>query len=586
MSSSPTFTASGLSSGLPVNDIIASLMDIERQPIVLMQERLSTLNINNATFQNVEGRAQTLLGTLKSVLAQSVLDKNPFKIKSATPSQEGIVSVNAGENAAVQTIKLEVQQLATTTKAISQSPLGALLTGPSLISDVSQGSVTNGNFAIFSNGVEHTITVDNSLDMDSVLSQITAIPEVNSASMVNGQIQIDYVSGTNIKVGSHSDTSNFARVTQLTTGTKTATQLTSAFPMTSLNLGEMVSSATSNLNTPVIDGTFTINGVEFDTTGKTLSDLVTEINNNSSVGVTASVSLVNNQFELVSKDTGSELINFEDGTGNFLEAMGLIVGGDSTISQTEGLNASFVLNGSLLYSNDNSVDESITGLTDITLDLEGTNVGGEIEIQVSRDFETITSKMEEFVKNVNNLMSMIDEQTDPEGNGALRGESGLIRFRNSIRTQISDAVNGLTQFNNMAAVGISTGAVSGGANASSTFILDTTKLEAALSSNPSEVEQLMIGTEGILTKLKGLIDAAVLDDPDESKDGLFAGHGNSVQDQIESINQRIEAAEARLLSREELLRRQFTAMESVYNQMQGQSAALSNLTAQLSANRG
>lgn len=581
MGSQPTFTASGLSSGLPVNDIIASLINIERQPIQLMQERISELNINNATYQNVEGRAQTLLGTIQSVLAESVLDENPFQVKSSSVSTEGIVKVTARENAAVQAMTLEVQQLATTTSAESQSPLGTLLSGPSVISDIAQGSVTNGDFTIFVNGTEHTITVDNSQNIDSVMTQIAAIPAITSASMAGGQIQIDYPGGTNIQVGSHSDTSNFARVTQLTTGTKTATQLTSAFPMTSLNLTENVSSASANLNTAVTDGTFTINGVEFDTTGKTLSAIITEINNSSSVGVTASVSTVNNKFELISKDTGSELINFEDGTSNFLEAMGLIVGGDSTVSQTEGQNATFVLNGALLYSNDNSVDESITGLTGVTLDLEGTNTGSTVDIQVTRDFETITSQMDEFVRNVNNLFSIIDEQTDPEGNGALKRESGLIRFRNSLRTQISDAVSGLDEFNNMAAVGISTGAVSAGANASSTFILDTNKLEEALNKSPSEVEQLMTGPNGILTELKTLIDAAVLDDPDESKDGLFPAHGNSVSDQIESINKRIESAEARLIQREELLRRQFTAMESVYSQMQSQGAALSNLTAQL-----
>lgn len=584
MGSSPVFTASGLASGLPVNDIIASLIDVERQPITLMENRLTELNYNNASYQNVEGRAQTLLGTITSILAESVLDENPFQIKSATTSIDGIASVSVDETAAVQNITLEVQQLATTTSAKSQSPLGATLTGTSLISDVSQGSVTDGDFAMFIDGTEYTITVDNTQDVDSVLSQISAIPQVSSATVIGGQLSIDYTSGTSVFVGSHNDSTNFAKVTQLTTGTKTATNLTSAFPMTSLNLGEIASSAAANLTTPLTDGTFTINGEEFDTTGKTLSEIVTDINNNGNVGVSAAVSLVNNQLELTAKDTGNELIQLQDGTSNFLAATGLLVGGDPTISQTEGQNATFVLNGALLYSNDNSVDESITGLTGVTLDLESTNTGGSIDITVNRDFTKVEEGMTEFVANINNLFDLIDSQTDPQGDGALKGENGIIRFKSSLRTQISDGVSGLTEFNNMASVGVSTGAVSGSGTASTSFVFDSNALQEALASNPSEVEALMTGSNGILTELKTLIDAAVLDDPDPINDGLFAAHDNSVSDQIEAINDRIARAEERLVTRENLLRRQFTAMENVFSQMQSQGAALTNLSTQLGAN--
>ncbi len=592
MSSGPVFSASGLASGLDTASLIEQLISIERRPVTLMQERITKLNITKAQVENIAGRANTLLGTTNALIADSVLDENLFRAKQASvpESAESVLSVDVTESAAPQTLQVEVLQLATATRATGQSELGALATSASTISELAGGSFNDGDFTVFVDGVANTITVDTTQPLSDVLNQITAIGGgITGASVVDGAIQIDFTSGTVVQMGAQNDSSNFANIARLTTGTTTATSLTGSQPLTHLNVVADISDPSSGMATAVTDGTFTINGVEFDTTGKSLTDLVAEINNDASVGATVSINRTTNRFELKSTDTGSELVQLADGTGNFLTATGLIVAGNTTTSQTAGQNASFNLNGSLLYSTSNNVTNDITGIDGVTLNLESADVGNTIDITISRDSDPLTAKLKEFVSNINGVFSLINDQTDPQGNGYLKGESSMTRFKSDMRGLLSSAIDGLglTEFTNLASIGISTGAVGAttGEGVVAVYSLDETRLESALNSNPAEVELLMTGTDGLLDRLQGLLEQATKDDPDPTEDGLFAGKTNSINDQVDSLNDRISSLERRLEIREQLLRQQFTQMERVYSQMQNQGSAISGLVSQLSANQ-
>ncbi|MFN8615082.1 MAG: flagellar filament capping protein FliD [Vampirovibrionales bacterium] len=581
MSSTPAFTASGLASGIDTASIIQQLLSIERQPITTMQSRVADLKLKNAQYGNVAGRASTLLGTVKGLKASSAIDVNHFQSKKATLSKEGVVGVAVDANAAVQSFTLKVNQMATATKALGQSDLGQRMTDASILSEVAAGAVTNGTFTLYVNGIANTINVDTSLAVDDVLTQIEAISGITAASVVNGQIQIDYASGTTVQVGSHQDTSNFARVTQLATATPGATQLTGLAALTLLDTAVDVSDPGSGFNTPVTDGTFVINGQTFDTTGKTLDELVAEINTNPSAEVTASINRSQNRLELRAKDAGNPLIQLADGTGNFLTAVGLIVAGNSTVSQTPGQNAEFELNGQTFLSTSNTVGSDITGLSGVTLTLQQVSTET-ITSTVGQNLEGLKTNLNNLVTQLNNLFALIDDQTNAQGEGKLKGESSLVRFRNELRNTISNAVPGLTQYDSLATVGLSTGAVGTAVGASKNYVLDVAKLEAAMQSNPTEVENLFRGSGGILSQVQTLLEAAVKDDPDPNYDGLFESSKTSVNNQIKSLNDKIAASEQRLQQRETLLRQQFQAMETAYSRSQAQQGSLTSLINQLS----
>jgi flagellar hook-associated protein 2 len=107
-------------------------------------------------------------------------------------------------------------------------------------------------------------------------------------------------------------------------------------------------------------------------------------------------------------------------------------------------------------------------------------------------------------------------------------------------------------------------------------------LDAALASNPDQVRELMIGTNGIVTQLKTMVDNALNLDPNSG--GLFSSHTTSYQARTKKLNDSIAATQARLDQKEQLLRKQFSAMETAISQSQSQGNALSGLAAQLSAN--
>ncbi len=576
----------GLQSGLPVDEIIQQLLAIERRPITLLEERVKSLKLNDAQFKNVQSRADTLLTTLKQLTAQSVLDQNLFKAKTAVSSDESIATATASEKASAQTLTLEVVTLATSTKAQSQSGVGQLITGASPISDIAENKVTSGNFTVFVDGVANTITVDNTQDVESVLSQIRGLAGINDAQVVNGRIQLDFGAGTTVNLGANGDDTNFLDLTYLKTGTNTGTSISSSNDIIALNRNIAVSDANANFATAITDGTFTIGKATFDTTGKTLNQIISEINNTPEAGVTASFNVGANRLELTATTTGSALITLEDGTSNFLTATGLIVGGDTTVSQTAGTNAEFVLNGATLYSASNTVSEGITGITGVTLELKKQAPGTTVEITIAQDSAKLKEKVKEFVTNYNALVTFIDEQINPESTtAALKGETGLRRFRNSLRTTAGELVAGLTKFPNLAMVGISTGPVTDSATKSSPKLqFDEAKFDAALAGDASEVQELMIGVDGIITRLQTLTGNALHDDPDSNLDGLFHGHANTIAKRIEDVNRQISRMEDRLLQREDFLRKQFTVMENLIAQAQSQGNALNGLMAQLTAN--
>ncbi len=577
----------GLSSGLPVDDIISQLIALERRPIDLLQQQVADLQLNDASFKSAQDRASKLLQTMETLTAQSVLDQDLFRAKLVTSSSEDIATATATENAAIQTINLEVVNLATQTKAESISGVGALATGATALSDLAQGSLTDGDFTVFVNGVASTVTVDTSQDLNSVLTQMSGIAGINSASVVGGQIVLDYTGGTVVQLGANGDDSNFLNNTFLQTGTQTATSITSGIPLSTLQTDELLNSAAANLATAVTDGTFTIGDATFDTTGKNLNEIISEINNSSDAGVTASFNVAENTLELSALESGSSLITLADGTGNFLTAMGLIDGGgDTTIGQTAGENAEFILNGSTLYSASNTVNSGISGLSGVTLELAGENVGSPIEITIGRDTSELKAQLNSFVTDYNSLIEYIDEQMDGENpNAQLVGEGGLRRLRNSVRTLVSDFVSGLNQYSSLSLVGISTGAITGaGGTATPTLSINEATLDAALADDPEQIRELMVGTNGIFTRMETLLDQALFDDPGNDADGLFFGHTNSIQDRIDDVNDSISRSELRLERRESFLRQQFTAMERAIAEAQAQGSALNGLLAQLAAN--
>lgn len=611
-SSSATSGFAGFNSGLPIDDIITKLMAVEQKPLNDMQNQIATIQKQQSLYSTAQSKVNDLLVAIKKLTTRNFDGTTMFDALTGTSSDDTIATATATGLASPQTLNLEVKTLPSQTIATSTSGVGKF----DATTPISALGITAGNFTVFSNNIAYTIAVNNGDTIGNVLSRInTAVPDTEISAdptVVNNKINIGYVGGAQIKLGAGGDTSNFLSITHLLTGIDNgAGTITASQTNTTIDLSQAVSNAAANIATPVTDGTFTINGVSFDTTGKSLSDIIDAINT-SAAGVTASFNTGNNTFQLKSNTTGSSLINLADGTGNFLTAMHLINGADTVSSQTAGTNASFVLNGTTMYATSTTVDETVTGLKGVTLNLKQAKPGTTIQVNIQKDTDSLTKAVQTVIDKYNAAISYIDQQTDSKNKMPLATETRLKSLRTQIRGLFTTQVGALsgTSYDSLQQVGISTGAIgSSGGNATPQLQLDASKLTAALAADPTTVKKLFIGQdltgalnntagddnlEGTFTQLLHTLDDETYTDPsgnsgygalyagtDETNQGLFASYKTSSQKRIDALNDSIKKAQARLDQKQATLRQQFLAMDQLVGQYQSQGNALNGLISQL-----
>jgi flagellar hook-associated protein 2 len=614
--SSPPITNLFSNSGMDIETIIAHLIAADSKPISLLQQRQSKIQNQQKAYQNVQTKVQTLLDKIRVLTKRDILTGSTiFESMKGTSSDSSIATATATGSAAAQTLNLEVISLPTATRAVSQSGVGKMMDASTTLSDL---GLSDGSFTVFIDGVSHSIQANAADTVGDVLARIQAADpaKITGASVgTDGKIQITYAAGANVSFGAAGgDTSTFlSKVGLLTAKADDMTHTMTASKSVSLiDLSKKLSDPAANLNTTVTDGTFTINGVTFDTTGKSLADIITEINNSADAKVSANFNAAANKLELTAKTTGSTYISLsESAPGNFLSAMGLINGGDSTSSQTAGANAEFVLNGVTMYSTTATADETVTGLTGVTLNLSKAQPGSTIQITVGRDTDTIISAIKDVIDAYNTAITFIDQQIDAKNNGVLAGENGLKNLRNQIRSAFAQAVGGLsgTAYDSLQQVGITTGApqTGGSVTVSTQLQFDTEKFKTAMETSPDIVKKLFIAQDlvagspnddnmdGIFTQLQNMLSDKIYKDANgndaygalynggEGNSGLFASYQSSVTTRLKNLDESINRAQDRLANKEALLRKQFTAMDQLIGKYQAQGAAVTNLINQLSA---
>jgi flagellar hook-associated protein 2 len=580
---------SGISSGLPVDQIVTQLLNLEHRPIDLLNERKDKITAQQAQYTAVSTRVSSLRDALSKLTDANLgTSLDLFQGKLASSSNAAVATASVTNTAAAGSFTLEVLGLATATKATSLSAIGNYTAGTSALSTVAEGAIKSGNFTVFINNQARTIAVDATTDtvqdvLDLVATEISTVTGQAATGTVDatGKLQLNYAAGTNVQFGATGDTSNFAKITYLTTGdanTPTLDTFTAQYGTSTIDReGTLIGNAVGLQNNTIAAGTFTIGGATFtiDNT-TTLAGLLGDINSSSKANAFVSFNPTTNKFEAVSKVTGEQAITFNDNGTGFLQSLGLVNGADTLSSQTLGNNAQIKINGgSVLESTSNTVDESVTSLTGVTLNLLAPAVGSPITVSVSQNTDQLKTAVNDVITKFNAAISFIDSQTGKDG--VLRGESSIISLRNRLFSQFTDRIGSLTTYNSVSQVGISSGSVNTSPQGaiSKTFSLNEAKFLAALADNPDEVKKLFIGdgvTDGILNKLETLVEGAM--DPEF---GVFSSRSASANSQIKAINDAIARTEDRLETKEKQLRAQFAAMEQLISQFQSQQGAINNI---------
>jgi flagellar hook-associated protein 2 len=567
---SGTFSAGGLITGLDSESLIRSLIQIERQPIFRLEDRVSELETQQSALRGLRTTLQNLRNAAQDFRFNNIF--NAFT--SATSKPEVLTSSVTSDSPVTGAFTINVLQLATATEAVGGGTIGAAInTAAALDSSGIVTEITSGSFSI--NGV--AFTVDPTTDsLTSILSDINSSAAGVTATYDNVTDTVTITNSTAgdasiINFGGSSNTSNFLDVINVASATQLPDVNGSTAVTSTRNLGAIDAADTLNNGSyaggAVTSGTFSINGVAItvDPSSESLLDVLGAINE-SEAGVTASYDSATDTIRVVSDSLGSPTIRFGStgDTSNFLDIVNL-----DTAVQTAGVNTQFTVNGGAVQTrNSNTVTDAIGGVS-----LDFLSVGSST-VTVSSDDDAIVEEISAFVESFNTALSEVR---------GLVGSGGTLQSDGSIRSIESFLVGNIFQqvaglggdFESLLDIGLSSGE-DFNSEAGLSLSFDEDKFLEALQNDRSNVEDLFANDSetGIADLLFDFLDEVT------ATTGFLnerAKANGTLDSQIQSANDQIDRIEERLLLRETRLRRQFTALEQISAVYQNQAAALSRI---------
>lgn len=214
-----------------------------------------------------------------------------------------------------------------------------------------------------------------------------------------------------------------------------------------------------------------------------------------------------------------------------------------------------------IKSNTNTITGGIPG---VTLELLKKNETGVTSIMdVNSDPDATKTKIKNFVSAYNKVIDFMANQKDADWAHDSSFRSVTRRLQNMLTTP---QVGGSGTYSTLAELGVET-------QKDGTIVLDEATLSAAMTSDFAGVISLFAGedgVEGVSTTF-----ASYLDSITDSDVGMYASKKSGTDSNNRRIDAQLDRMEARMVSREETLRAQFTAMEGLVSNLNSQSSFLS-----------
>ncbi len=299
------------------------------------------------------------------------------------------------------------------------------------------------------------------------------------------------------------------------------------------------------------------------TRDSTLNSIATWMN---SQGLRASASVVHegtNQYRLQVQglDTGAANALTFSGTAadaSFLDLAAASNGG-KLVAATD---ASFKMDGLTITRPTNQITNVISGVS-VALAQDYSDSAG-ITITVASDPNALKTKLGAMISSFNSVVGWVHTAAgfgqQKASNSILSGDSTLRNVESGLRSQLSVPV-GTGKYNLLASIGVSY-------QRDGTLKLDETKLTAALNADPSSVIDLVTNRMDALKTAAGQMTAL--------NSGSLELRKQALNSMVKRLDERATNEQTRLERQEELLRKQFTAMDQSVSSSQ---ALMSQLTA-------
>lgn len=324
--------------------------------------------------------------------------------------------------------------------------------------------------------------------------------------------------------------------------------------------------------------------------GQSLSQIAHNINNSMSGGAlfttkglaTVITNPSNGKQTLViqSNNTGTaNAMTISDTLGTPAQSLGLITAlGAINHTLQAAQDADVTINGVAVKNSSNSITTAVTG---VTFNIEGF---GTANVTVGADDSQIVSQVQSFVDQFNKTTNLLDQYmneqpvdspttADDARKGDLQNDSDLGAAKSGIRLSTTGYLdNTLAKYKMLSDIGIdSEGLV--GSTISNNITFDATKLQAALKDDKTQVTTLL---QGFADKMNTYMDSQTKVTVAQSMAGTFYSRILSIGTQETSINQDISNWDTRLSDIETRYRNQFSAMETLLQQLQTQGTYLTN----------
>lgn len=276
---------------------------------------------------------------------------------------------------------------------------------------------------------------------------------------------------------------------------------------------------------------------------------------------------------LTAKDTGTTngftvSGNDDDGSNADLSGISGFFSGNLQ-SLSDPLDAIIRVDQQTATRSSNTISDVLPG---VTLDLQSSNVGGTVDVQINLDQEAIQATVQSFVDGYNKLatttrnLGKFGGATDGSGsgNGALIGDSTLRLVTGQIRQGATSTVSSASgDYNSLAMIGISI-------DRNGVMSLDSTKLSDALNADLQSVSDVFSSEDGVATRLDSNVKLFL------QSGGSLETRQNSLKKQISALSDQKLDVQERQANYQAILLKQFTAMDVTVGTLNTTSSFLSN----------
>lgn len=567
-------TTSGINS--LVNSYIINEKSNRINPLETRKTRYSKIS---SIFSNLLTKVDALKGKMSTLKATGT--SSAFATKKATSSNTTALTVSASTAAQKGSFSLRVNQLAKNDLVVSldkaSSEFSSITTPGTYSFTVKSGDGEGGQF--YSNvslALSESDFTNGNITFASLSQKITKAINDDKAEVLSSS-----VTGSTLSSGSFSLDLNGTETTiNYSTGTydevidSIITQLDN---ISGLSAEKIVDGSNVQLKLIVTDSSKYVSIGE--DTGTLLSELGISVEKEKGAsGIVSATSFAPatglSQISLTAKNSGSgfKIEEISDVSGSLLSEFGLNLGtsrtsfiqnesGDDTagyVYNTSVLNSKISFNGLNIERNSNTISDLVTGIT-LNLKSVMSEDDNDVSIDVSNDVSAVKSKVEEFITSFNDVYTFIKtNSTSQDGvRGVLLGDASASSLLSLLSSTAYSPISGLGSgtINSLSEMGITFNTSTG------LSITDSAQLTNVLEDNIEEVEQMFVSDSGIAVNLYNRLQ------PYTGSTGYLSTRKNSVDDNIESINDSINLAQSKIDKRAEALRMQYIQLQTQLSEL-------------------